>query len=176
MANFNKVILVGNLTRDPQVRYTPKGTAVTEISLAINSTWTDKTTNTRKEEVTFVDVTLWGRTAELAGEYLAKGKQVLIEGRLKLDSWDDKESGQKRSKLGVVCEEMQFLGSREGGPAGGTGGGGAARGGSSGGGPARRPANDDDFGGPPSRGGGGFGGGRESSPPVEDFPQDDVPF
>jgi single-strand DNA-binding protein len=97
-----------------------------------------------------VEVTLWGRTAELASEYLSKGKQVMIEGRLKLDSWDDKESGQKRSKLGVVCEEMQFLSPRDGG--GGGSGGGART--SGGGAPARRPANEDEFGGPPSRGGG----------------------
>lgn len=181
MANYNKVILIGNLTRDPQVRYTPKGTAVAEIGMAINSTWMDKATNSRKEETTFVDVTLWGRLAELAAEYLVKGRQVMIEGRLKLDTWDDKESGQKRSKLQVVGEEMQFLGSREGG-AGGSGGGGSRS--SGGGAPSRRPANDDDFGGPPSRGGGGFGGGggggfgggRESSPPAEDIPDDDVPF
>lgn len=175
MANYNKVILIGNLTRDPQVRYTPKGTAIAEIGLAINNTWTDKATNTRKEETTFVDVTLWGRTAELAGEYLAKGRQVMIEGRLKLDTWDDKETGQKRSKMTVVGEEMQFLGSRDGG---GAGGGGGARGGSGNAAPPRRASSggDDDFGGPPSRGAGGFGGGRDSGPPVEDFPQDEVPF
>ncbi|MBI1346705.1 single-stranded DNA-binding protein [bacterium] len=122
MASFNKVILVGNLTRDPQVRYTPGGTAVAEIGLAVNRQWFDKQTNSRREEVTFVDVTLWGRTAEIAGEYLGKGRQVLVEGRLQTDTWDDKESGQKRSKLRVVCENMTMLGSRnEGGgaPAGG---------------------------------------------------------
>jgi single-strand DNA-binding protein len=185
MANYNKVILIGNLTRDPQVRYTPKGTAVAEIGMAINSSYTDKATNTRKEETTFVDVTLWGRLAELAAEYLVKGRQVMIEGRLKLDTWDDKESGQKRSKLQVVGEEMQFLGSREGGAGGQGGGAGGGARSSGGGAPSRRPANDDDFGGPPSRGGGGggfggggggFGGGRESSPPAEDIPDDDVPF
>lgn len=85
MASFNKVILIGNLTRDPQVKYTAGGTAVTEIGLAVNHTWFDKQTNSKREEVTFVDVTLWGRTAEIAGEYLAKGRPVLIEGRLKTD-------------------------------------------------------------------------------------------
>src|SRR5688572_1060392 len=113
MASFNKVILMGNLTRDPQVRYTGTGTAVCEISLAVNRYWFDKQSNQKKEETTFVDVTLWGREAEVAGEYLTKGKPVLIEGRLKLDTWDDKTTGQKRSKLAVVCETMQMLGSRD---------------------------------------------------------------
>lgn len=115
MASFNRVILMGSVTRDPQVRYTPGGTAVAEIGLAVNRTWFDKQSNTRKDEVTFVDVTAWGRTAEIAGEYLTKGKQVLIEGRLQTDSWDDKETGQKRSKLKVVCESMTMLGGRDGG-------------------------------------------------------------
>lgn len=126
MASYNKVILVGNLTRDPQVRYTTGGTAVADIGLAINSQWFDKQSNQRREETTFVDVTLWGRQAEVAGEYLAKGRSVLIEGRLRMDTWDDKETGQKRSRLKVVCENMQMLGSRgEGGGRGGSGSGGA---------------------------------------------------
>ena len=116
MSSFNKVILLGNLTRDPQVRYTPGGTAVAELGLAVNRTWFDQKTNSRREETTFVDVTLWGRQAEVAGEYLAKGRQVLIEGRLQLDTWEDKESGQKRSKLKVVSENMKMVGGRgEGG-------------------------------------------------------------
>lgn len=115
MASFNRVILVGNLTRDPQVKYTPGGQAVSEIGMAVSRTWFDKNTNQRKEDVTFVDVTLWGRTAEIAGEYLSKGRPVLIEGRLQLDQWDDKETGQKRSKLRVVGESMQMLGSRQDG-------------------------------------------------------------
>ena len=113
MASFNKVILVGNLTRDPQVRYTPGGSAVAEIGLAVNRSWFDKNSNSRKEETTFVDVTLWGRTAEVASEYLTKGRSVLIEGRLQLDQWDDKESGQKRSKLKVVGENMTMLGKKD---------------------------------------------------------------
>jgi len=121
MASYNKVILVGNLTRDPQVKYTPSGTAVAEIGLAVNRYWFDKQTNSRREETTFVDVTLWGREAEVAGEYLAKGRPVLIEGRLQLDTWDDKTTGQKRSKLHVVGERMQMLGTR------GDGGGGGGR-------------------------------------------------
>jgi single-strand DNA-binding protein len=125
MASFNKVILVGNLTRDPEVRYTPGGTAVTDIGLAVNRTWFDKQSNSRKEEVTFVDITLWGRQAEVAGEYLSKGRSVLIEGRLQMDTWDDKDTGKKRSRLKVVGEQMTMLGGR--GEGGGTapGGGGS---------------------------------------------------
>ncbi len=119
-ASFNRVILVGNLTRDPEVRYTPGGTAVTEIGLAVNRYWFDKGSNERKEETTFIDVTLWGRQAEVAGEYLSKGRPVLIEGRLQTDSWDDKETGKRRTKLKVVGETLQLLGGREGG--GGRGG------------------------------------------------------
>lgn len=119
MASFNRVVLMGNLTRDPEVRYTTGGTAVTDVSLAINRYRTDKNTNQRIEETTFVEVTLWGRTAEIAGEYLSKGRPILIEGRLQQDQWEDKETGQKRSKLKVVGESMQLLGSRDGG--GGTG-------------------------------------------------------
>jgi single-strand DNA-binding protein len=123
MASFNRVILVGNLTRDPELRYIPSGTAVSEIGLAVNDRvkrgdqWVD--------EATFVDVTLWGRTAEIANEYLSKGAPVLIEGRLKLDRWE--KDGQKHSKLRVVGERMQMLGGREGGRGGrgGSGGGGA---------------------------------------------------
>ena len=112
MASYNRVTLLGNVTRDIQVKYTPGGSAVAEVGLAVNRSWFDKASNSKKEEVTFVDVTLWGRTAEVAGEYLAKGKPVLIEGRLALDQWTDKESGQKRSKLKVVGESMQLLGSK----------------------------------------------------------------
>jgi single-strand DNA-binding protein len=118
MASFNKVILLGNLTRDPEVRYTPKGTAVTDLGLAVNRTYTADN-GEKREEVTFVDVTFWGRTAEVAGEYLKKGRPVFVEGRLQLDSWDDKTSGQKRTKLKVIGENMQMLGSPRGGGSGG---------------------------------------------------------
>jgi single-strand DNA-binding protein len=121
MASFNKVILLGNLTRDPEVRYTPKGTAVTELGMAVNRVYTAEN-GEKREETTFVDVTLWGRTAEIAGEYLKKGRPVFIEGRLQLDTWDDKTSGQKRSKLKVVGEGLQLIGSRPGGGSGGGGG------------------------------------------------------
>jgi single-strand DNA-binding protein len=108
MANFNKVILAGNLTRDPEMRYTPKGTAVAKIGLAINRTWKTETGET-KEEVTFVDVDAFGRTAEVIAQYLKKGRPILIEGRLRYDTWDDKQTGQKRSKLGVVLDNFQFM-------------------------------------------------------------------
>jgi single-strand DNA-binding protein len=111
MASFNKVILLGNLTRDPEVRYTPKGSAVCDLGLAVNRVYTLEN-GEKREEVTYIDVTLWSRLAEIAGEYLKKGRPVFIEGRLQLDTWDDKQSGQKRSKLRVIGESMQLLGSR----------------------------------------------------------------
>jgi single-strand DNA-binding protein len=120
MASFNKVILVGNLTRDPELRYTPKGTAIAKIGLAVNRVWTNEA-GEKKEEVTFVDVDVFGRTAENVGQYMRKGRPILIEGRLRLDQWDDKQTGQKKSKLGVVAETVQFLGSP--GEGGGSGGG-----------------------------------------------------
>ena len=118
MASFNKVILVGNLTRDPELRYTPKGMAIAKLGLAVNRVWRNEAGET-KEEVTFVDVDVFGRTAENVGQYMRKGRPILIEGRLRLDQWDDKQTGQKRSRLGVVAETVQFLGSPagEGGPA-----------------------------------------------------------
>jgi single-strand DNA-binding protein len=121
MPSFNKVILAGNLTRDPELRYTPKGTAVAKIGLAMNRQWKDET-GQQKEEVTFVDVDAFGRQAEVISQYLKKGRPILVEGRLKLDQWDDKQTNQKRSRLGVVLESFQFLdsgGTREGGGGGG---------------------------------------------------------
>jgi single-strand DNA-binding protein len=122
MPSLNKVMLMGNITRDPEVRYTPKGTAVTDISLAVNRTYT-LDDGERREETTFVDVTYWGRQAEVIGEYMKKGRPIYIEGRLQLDQWEDKNTGQQRSRLKVVGDNFQFLGSREGG-GGGQGGGG----------------------------------------------------
>jgi single-strand DNA-binding protein len=118
MASFNKVILMGNLTRDPELRYTPKGTAIAKVGLAVNRVWTNEA-GEKKEEVTFVDVDIFGRTAENVGQYMRKGRPMLVEGRLKLDQWDDKQTGQKKSKLGVVAETVQFLGSAPGGGEGG---------------------------------------------------------
>lgn len=124
MASFNKVILLGNLTRDPEVRYTPKGSAVCDLGIAVNRQYT-LDSGEKREEVTFVEVVLWSRLAEIAGEYLKKGRPVFIEGRLQLDTWDDKQSGQKRSKLRVIGETMQLLGRPPG--AGGAAEGGESR-------------------------------------------------
>ena len=108
MASFNKVILAGNLTRDPELRYTPKGTAIARLGIACNRKWKSET-GELKEEVTFVDVDAFGKQAETIGQYLKKGRPILIEGRLRYDTWEDKQSGQKKSKLGVVLENFQFL-------------------------------------------------------------------
>jgi single-strand DNA-binding protein len=151
MANLNKVFLLGNLTRDPELRYTPKGTAVTDIGLAVNRIRNNEQ-GERQEETTFVDVTLWGRQAELAQQYLSKGRGVFIEGRLQLDTWDDKQSGQKRSKLKVVGENMQFLPDGRAGGGGGGGGGQQA---------PQRPAPDEE---------------PASDPPGPDQDEDEIPF
>jgi single-strand DNA-binding protein len=114
MANVNKVILIGNVTRDPEVKFTSKGSAVTDIGLAINRNYT-LDNGEKREETTFVDVELWGRLAEIAGEYAKKGRPIYIEGRLRMDTWEDKASGQKRSRMKVVGENLQLLGGRAGG-------------------------------------------------------------
>ena len=108
MANFNKVILMGNLTRDPELRFTTKGTAVARIGLAINRVYTTEA-GEKKEEVTYVDVDAFARQAEVIGQYFKKGRPILIEGRLKYDTWEDKQTKQKRSKLSVVLESFQFI-------------------------------------------------------------------
>src|ERR1700758_246436 len=126
MASFNKVILLGNLTRDPEVRYTPKGSAVCDLGIAVNRQYT-LDNGEKREEVTYVDVVLWARLAEIAGEYLKKGRPIFIEGRLQLDTWDDKQTGQKRSKLRVIGETMQLLGGRPPGAGGGGSEGGDSR-------------------------------------------------
>ncbi|MCE0524154.1 MAG: single-stranded DNA-binding protein [Methylacidiphilales bacterium] len=120
MANFNKVLLMGNLTRDPEVRYTPKGTAVGDLGLAINDSYKAQD-GTIKEVVTYVDIEVWGRQAETCKQYLTKGRPVFVEGQLKLDTWE--QDGQKKSKLRVRADRVQFLG---GGP-GRSGGGGEQR-------------------------------------------------
>jgi len=162
MANLNKVMIIGNVTRDPEIKYTPKGSAVTDLGIAVNRVYTPEG-GEKREETTYVDVTLWGRQAEIAGEYCKKGRSIYIEGRLQLDTWEDKASGQKRSKLRVVGENFQLLGPRPGG------------GGSSSGG-------DEEYSDRPARreqaqggGGGGFsrGGNTAAQPPIE---EDDIPF
>ncbi len=159
MANLNKVFLMGNLTADPEIRYTPKGTAVCDIRLAINRYFSSDSSD-RQEETTFVDVTLWSRQAEIAGTYLKKGRGVFIEGRLQLDSWEDKQSGQKRTKRRVIGENLQLFPRGEGGPQGG--------------GPDAPPFN--------RPAGNNFGGSsRPDSPmppssPSNDYEDDDIPF
>jgi single-strand DNA-binding protein len=111
MPAFNQVTLIGNLTRDPDIRYTPKGTAVARVSLAINRKWRNDA-GVEQEEVTFVDCDAWGKTAELVAQYTAKGDPLFVTGRLKLDSWEDKNTGEKKTRLGVVIEQMQFLRSK----------------------------------------------------------------
>jgi len=118
MRGFNKVILAGNLTRDPELRYTPAGLAIAKFGLAVNRSWKDGQTGEMKEEVTFVDIDAFGKQVETIGQFLRKGRPILIEGRLRLDTWDDKQTQQKRSRLGVVLETFTFLdsgGTRDGG-------------------------------------------------------------
>ena len=160
MANLNKVLLMGNLTRDPEVRYTPKGTAVGDLAIAINDSYKAQD-GTIKESVTYVDIEVWGRQAETCKQYLTKGRPVFIEGVLKLDQWE--QEGQKKSRLKVRADRVQFLG-------GGSGGGGQGR--SGGGGSEQRsssPSNSGRTSAPrPSSSVG------EDRPPLPD--DDDIPF
>ena len=159
MQAFNKVILAGNLTRDPELRYTPSGTAIAKFGLALNRKWKDSQSGEMREEVTFVDVDAFGKQAELIGQYVKKGNPLLVEGRLKMDTWEDKQTQQKKSRLGVVMEGMTFLGTGGGRDGGDFGGG--DRGGNP---PSARPQQ------------------RSSPPPAAqsggDMPpeEDDVPF
>jgi single-strand DNA-binding protein len=167
----NKVLLIGNLGKDPEVRYTSGGQAVANLRIATSRSWTDKQSGQRKEETEWHDVEVWGKQAEQCGEYLSKGRQVYVEGRLKTDTWDDKQTNQKRSRVKVVADTVRFIGSGAGGAGGGRGGApGAPRGGGApgaGGGPGGPP---DDMGGPPpgfddgGHGGGGGGGGGDDIP------------
>lgn len=158
MPNLNKVMLMGNLTRDPEIKYTPKGTAIANFGIAVNRTYTTEG-GEKREEVTFIDLESFGRTAEIIGEYFKKGRPIYVEGRLKLDQWDDKTTGKKMSKLRVVVDSFEFLGSREGGGSGG--------GEHSEGGPQQRQR-------PPSR-----PAQPPQRPPADpdlDAPEDDIPF
>ena len=187
MASFNKVMLMGNLTRDPQMKYLPSQTAVVEFGIATNRKYKLQSGEDR-EEVCFVDCTAFGRQGEVINQYCQKGKPIFIEGRLKFDSWDDKNSGQKRSKLTVVVDNFQFIGGRDdaGGGGGGYGGGDdySSRGGGGGGGGSRGGRSRGGYDG--GAGGGGGGGGGRSEPakkqadePFDDqeqFGEDDIPF
>jgi single-strand DNA-binding protein len=159
----NKVILVGNLGKDPEVRYTSGGQAVANLRIATSRSWTDKQSGQRKEETEWHDVEVWGKQAEQCGEYLAKGRQVYVEGRLKTDKWQDKQSGQERSKVKVVADTVRFLGGRG---AGGAPGAGPGAGG-------RPPAGDEPPGGfeePDSGGHGGPAGGSGGGGGPDDIP------
>lgn len=164
MAGFNKVILLGNLTRDPQLKYLPSNMAVCELGLAVSRQWRDKEGNQR-DDVCFVDLEAFGRQAETLNQYMSKGRPLMIEGRLKLDQWTAQD-GTKRSKMRVVIETFQFVGGRQDGERGGGGNeGGGERGGYSGGGGGQRG------------GGGGEGGQPTQAPPEMDPPSgDDIPF
>lgn len=162
MSSFNKVILMGNLTRDPEMRVTPNGMAICKIGLAVNRQFTTQD-GERREEVTFVDIDAFGRQAEVIAKYMSKGRPILIEGRLRLDQWETPQ-GDKRSKLGVVCENFQFVGGRE-----------------DGGGSPREGAGDDRAA-PASRSGGSRSGNSENSGSAsggsgsDKLDDDDVPF
>jgi single-strand DNA-binding protein len=158
----NKVILVGNLGKDPEVRYTSGGQAVANLRIATSRSWTDKQSGQRKEETEWHDVEVWGKQAEQCGEYLAKGRQVYVEGRLKTDKWQDKQSGQERSKVKVVADTVRFLGGRGAGGGAGGGGRGAPM-------PDEAPGGFEDPGDGGGHGGGGAGGGAGGGP-------DDIPF
>ncbi len=164
MANLNRVLLIGNLTRDPELRVTPKGTAICQFGLAISRSFKDESGQTC-EEATFVDIEAWGKQGETIAKYCAKGRQLFVEGRLRFDQWEDKQTQQKRNKLKVVLENFQFLGSREGG----AGGSNPAQGGDDGVDQTYdRPASA-----PTPR---APGGGRPAPAPQHDIADDDVPF
>ena len=175
MANYNKVILIGNLTRDPQLTYLPSNTPVVELGMAVNRTFR-KQDGERGEETCFVDLRMFGRRAEIINQYCHKGDPLMVEGRLHLDQWDDKQTGNKRSKMVVMIENFEFMGGRSGAPGGGSTGSGGADGGGGyqgGGGGGYQ-------GGGPSAGGGYQGGGggapRNQGPPPEMGGDDDIPF
>lgn len=159
MANLNKVILIGNLTREPELRVTPGGLSICKFGLAVNRSFTDKDGN-KRDETTFVDIDSFGKQAEVISKYMSKGRPILVEGRLKLDQWEDKKTGEKRNKLGVVVEQFQFIGSRADNAGDGSGGSDGGR--ESGGG------NDEQQSPPPRQ--------AASRPAAQDDIDEDVPF
>ncbi len=183
MANLNKVMIIGNLTADPEVRTTPRGTSLTELRLAVNRVTGGQGEGERREETTFLDVTCWGRTGEVAAQYLAKGRPVFIEGRLQQDSWEDKQTGQRRSRIRIVAENLQLLGGRgEGGQQGGNGGGyqRSNGGGNYGGGGYNNGGYQQRSNGGYNNGGGNYGGGyqqpSQQQAPMQPEEDDDIPF
>ena len=200
MANLNKVMLIGNLTADPEVRTTPRGNSLTELRLAVNRVNNGPNEGERREETTFLDVTCWGRTGEIAAQYLSKGRPVFIEGRLQMDTWEDKQTGQRRSRIRMIAENLQLLGGRDGAPQGAGNGGGY---GNNNGGGYQQRNNYGNNGGGYQQGGNGYGnnggcyrqgggngygnngggyqqGGYQSAPqqqpPMPQEEDDDIPF
>ncbi len=200
MANLNKVMLIGNLTADPEVRQTPRGNSLTELRLAVNRVSSGPNEGERREETTFLDVTCWGRTGEVAAQYLSKGRPVFIEGRLQMDTWEDKQTGQRRSRIRIIAENLQLLGGRDGAPQGGGYGGNNGGGygnngggyGNNGGGYGNNGGGYGNNGGYQQRNnGGGYGNGggypqrnnggyqqpaSQPAPPMPDEADDDIPF
>ncbi|MEM6855190.1 MAG: single-stranded DNA-binding protein [Planctomycetota bacterium] len=166
MASYNRVILMGNLTRDPEVRYLPSNMAVVDMGLAVNDRYQDKQTGEWVDRPNFIDCTAFGKSAESIGKFFTKGRPILIEGKLRFEQWDDKQTGQKRSKIKVVVDQWNFCDSRSGGDGGGGGGYG---GGSAAGGGGRSYGNQ----------GGGYGGGQPAGgggPQHQPIEEDDIPF
>ena len=172
MASINKVILVGNLGRDPESRYMPDGGAVTNVSIATTDTWKDKTSGEKKEATEWHRVVFFNRLAEIAGEYLKKGSQVYVEGRLRTRKWQDKE-GQDKYTTEIVCDTMQMLGGRQGmGSAGAGEGGGRGEGSGRG---AERGEPSESRGGPPPEGRPAAAGAKKPAGKFDDI-EDDIPF
>ena len=158
MSSYNRVILMGNLTRKPEVRYTQSGVAICKVGLAVNRRFKDGQTGEWREEPTFVDITFFGKRGEAFAKYHDKGKTAFVEGSLRLDQWEDKQSGEKRSKLYVVGDDWQFVGS----------GGGGGRGGA--------PADEEPYAQGARSGGGGYGGGGGSGGGGGEVLDEDTPF
>ncbi|MEM7625898.1 MAG: single-stranded DNA-binding protein [Planctomycetota bacterium] len=166
MASYNRVILMGNLTRDPEVRYLPSNMAVVDIGLAVNERFQDKQSGEWQERANFFDCTAFGKSAESIGRFFSKGRPILIEGKLRLDQWDDKQTGQKRSKVKIIIDQWNFCDSRGGGDGGGSGG--RSYGGNQAGG-------GQNYGGG-SRGGQSSGVNYDSGPAHQPIEEDDIPF
>ncbi len=182
MADLNRVFLIGRLTQDPELRSTPGGAHVSDLRLATSRKYTTKD-GERREEKLFIDVTVWNRQAENCAQYLKKGRQIHVEGYLKMDSWDDRNTGEKRTKIKVEADHVQFLDSRQDdGPGGGGGGGDSYDDESSPAPAARRPMGPANGGQParggyaPSGGGGGAPARRPMAPPPAEEADDDIPF
>ncbi|MEM1108787.1 MAG: single-stranded DNA-binding protein [Planctomycetota bacterium] len=174
-SSFNRVILMGNLTRDPEVRYLPNNTAVVDIGLAVNDRYQDKQSGEWVDRPNFIDCTAFGKSAESIGKFFQKGRPILIEGKLRFEQWEDRQSGQKRSKIKVVIDQWNFCDSRGGGDGGG--GGGGYGGGQQSGGRSYGSGGGNQGGGYGGGGGGNYGGGPAGGGPQhQPIEEDDIPF